>query len=108
MKTTVDLNKVQYARFWWRNQFGMELSKKPLRKSYNGIELSDDIMMPAVGEPYDWPREAQVDRAKRRGLIDTWLPHVRLQFAANHSVTYAGKRAQSIWKEWNRRQFKKK
>jgi len=109
MKTVVDLSKVQYASFGWRNQAGHIADTKPRKPTHNAFPLHDDIMMPQVETPdgRTFPAESELARARRRGFIDIWEPVCALTFASNHNVCYTGKRAQSIWKEWNRRQFKK-
>jgi hypothetical protein len=103
-RTVVDLNKVQYADFFYRNQYGMIRYSKPLHTAY-GSPLSDDIYAPEVN---GWPRESMLARAKRRKLLDVWTPQLVLVLQANKSLTYTGKKAQSIYKEWCAKIFKKK
>jgi hypothetical protein len=110
MKIIVDLNKVQYAKFYWENQIGQRVNKKPRQATHFGAICSKDIMMPelTLADGRVFERESMYERAKRLKLFDVWTPTIILQFAANHTITYTGKQAQSIWKEWNRRQFNKK
>lgn len=102
-RTIVDLNKVQYADFFWSTST-MTSPTKPKQPTVNGVIVGD--------EPAAWldefPNETMLQRATRRGLLDKWEPVVRLQLTANHSLTYTGAKAQSIWREWNKRQFSKK
>lgn len=110
MRVVFDFGKVQYITAFWVNQEGCELDRKPKCKTYHGQPLSKSIMMPEVITADGIlisPRQSQYERAKARGLFDTWNFHIKVQFASNHAIHYAGKRATSIWKEWNRRQFKK-
>jgi len=95
----VDLNKVQFAKMRYRNQHG-DISKKAHKHSYRGY-------------PYD-PKEiayghsiTMEDYAVMRGIKDVWTPICTLQLTANHSLKYTGDKAKSIWREWNRRIFKK-
>ena len=110
-RTVVDLNKVSYANFYWATSFGLLRKTKPTTPTVNGVSLSKTDFAPAVigvdGKEV-FPRESMVARATRRKLIDSWEPHCVLQLSNSHSLTYTGAKAQSIWKEWNRRQFKKK
>ena len=109
-RTVVDLNKVSYANFYWTAVHGSVCrSKKPRKPTVNGTDVDDKEFVPQItttsGET--WPRETVLDRATRRQILDTWIPTVRLQLSNSHSLTYTGDKAQSIWKEWNRRQFNK-
>lgn len=104
-KIIVDLNKVQYASFGWRNQHGQWSSTKRLHSAL-GRDYNPDE--PAFNAVSGLPAEMMEERAKRLKLKDIWTPEVKLQLQANHRLVYTGEKAQSIWREWNRRQFKKK
>ena len=95
MTTIVDLKKVQYARFGWRSSSGYTRRTKPRRPTVHGQEFDPDARAQAGHG------ECLLSLARRCGLVDTWTPVIRLQFAANHAVVYQGHRAQSLWKEWN-------
>jgi hypothetical protein len=104
-RTVVDLNKVQYARFFYENQHG-DCSPIKLKHSVFGVSYNPNTI---AFNPYTTgPEETMEERSTRLKIKDHWRPVVRLQFAANHTVGYTGPRALSIWKEWNKRQFKKK
>jgi hypothetical protein len=38
--------------------------------------------------------------AKNLGIYDIWTPVLYLQLTANHSLSYTGEKAQSVWKAW--------
>ena len=102
MTTTVcDLRKVQYCSFGWRSNSGSFRRTKPRKPTVQGQEFKCDANL------YGGFGESMLSYAKRMGLLDTWTAVVRLQFAANHSLVYTGKRAQRIWREYQRRIFGK-
>jgi len=103
-RIVVDLNKVQYAYFFYKNQCGIIRHTKP-HNTVNGSPVSDDVYAPEVN---DWPRESMLARAKRRKLLDIWTPNLVLILQANKSLTYTNKKAQSIYKEWCAKIYKKK
>lgn len=110
-RTVVDLNKVSYANFYWATKDNsIRRDKKPTGPTVNGTPISKDSFAPAVERDgaIFYPRESLLDRAKRRGLLDEWGQHCILQLSNSHSLHYTGKKAQAIWREWNRRQFNKK
>ena len=103
-RTVVDLNKVQYADFMWVNDKGQSCPCKPTLPTVFGKEVGDE----PAGILAGFEGETMLQRATRRNLLDKWRPCVKLKLTANASLTYTGNKAQSIWKEWNRRQFSKK
>lgn len=111
-RTIVDLGKVAYANYFYTTKDNSHRrNTRPRYPTANNQDVSDKSWFaPEVqllnGET--WPRETMLARAKRRGLLDTWQPRLVLQLCNSHSLTYTGAKATSIWKEWNRRQFKKK
>jgi len=96
-----DLNKVQWARFFYRNQYGNIVNVKPTKPTVRALEFDPDEM-------HINGIETLISNAKRFNLLDHWTPEVKFQLTANHSLTYTGKKAVSLWKEWNRRMFNKK
>jgi hypothetical protein len=100
----VDLNKVQYAKLYYRNNKGCCV-KEPLPdfcSSANGIMFVDDT--PALHHP-DYMRETCFDRAKRLGVLDYWEPIIFLQLGSNHGLSFSGDKALSLWKAWNAKIF---
>ena len=111
-RTVVDLNKVAYANFFYTaKNHSYCRNLRPRYPTVNNQDVSDltwfapEVQLPN-GET--WPRETMLARAQRRGLLDSWEPQCVLQLCNSHNLTYTGAKAVSIWKEWNRRQFKKK
>lgn len=98
-RIVIDLNKVQYCKFYYKNQWGHERPLKP-KFSVHGI----------VKDPTDkaFGGGTLLEMSERLGVKDVWTPHVRFQLTANHSVTYSGEKAKSLYKEFNRRIFKTK
>ena len=103
-KIIVDLNKVQHARLYYRNQFG-DQHDKPLEHSSRGLAYDPEAK--AMGWP-DMPDETMEERAVRLKIKDVWTPVCYLKLTANSYVIYSGDKAMSIYKEWCRRIFKKK
>ena len=104
-RTVVDLGKVQYARFFYENQYG-DYSPIKLKHSVHGVSYRPNEL--AFNPFMCGQEETMEERASRLKLKDKWRPTLMLQFAANHCVRYTGDKAKSIWKEWNRRQLKKR
>jgi len=94
----VDLSKVQFARFGYMNQHGDFRRLKPKFSVFNIIHKPDDK---AFGVD-----KTMKEHAEHLGIKDIWTPRLYLQLSANHSLIYAGKKAASLWREWNKRVFK--
>jgi len=105
VQQTVDLTKVQYAKYFYQNQFGDRLRLKPKKPTSHAVAFNPDAI--CVGSKLR-PPETMMEYAKHHNLLDVWKPILLLQFASNHSLRYAGDKAERIWKEFNRRIFKKK
>jgi len=101
-RIVVDLNKCQYARFLYRNQYGQTVNTIPRRATVMAMEFDpDEIAFMSDGK-------SMIVVAKEQHLLDQWTPEVRFQVQANHSLTYTGPKAISLWAAWRERQFKKK
>lgn len=98
------LPKAQWADLFWLSDHGGVRDLKPKHPTVNGDIVGDDL---AAALP-QFPNETMLARATRRGLLDTWTPHLIVQFAANHSLRYSGGKALRIWKAWQAIQFGKK
>lgn len=101
-RIVVDLSKAQYCSFRYINQYHQARATLPKKGRWTlyGTEYSDDDKLVFTG----LNMKAEATRLRS---IDRWTPEVKVQFSSNHAVTYLGDKAKSIWKEWNRRQFKK-
>lgn len=99
-RIVVDLNKVQYALFGYRNQHGNWSSTK--------------IAYSVRGVPYDPQEECyRIDMCMDEyailgNLKDKWQPELKLKVTANCILIYTGDKAVSIYKEWCSRIFKRK
>jgi len=98
---TFDFAKVQWIAFHWTNG-AINVAKKPRVPTANGILLDKTSL---AGSLADFPGETLLERAKRRNLIDVWTPVVKIVFTANKHLRFTGRRALTIWREWNRRQY---
>jgi hypothetical protein len=95
-----DLNKCQWASLVWKNQWGDYRKKKPKGVTVHNCPVTEaEVVWNSGGK-------LMIDLAKENGLIDVWVPVLRLQFSANNRLSYYGSKALSIYKEWCRRVFK--
>lgn len=99
-RIVIDLNKVQWALFGYRNQYGDYRQLKPKFSVHGKVYDKKEKMFGTT--------ETAFEVATRRAIIDKWTPELKLQLTANHTLTYTGDKAKSLWAEWNRRVFKKK
>lgn len=97
----LDLGKVQYASFYYRNQFGQVRRTKP-KYSVNGVRFKPSDIAHTVGEPM-----SLLELAKVNDVLDRWTPVIRFQLTANHTLKYTGKKAIAMWKAWRGKVFKK-
>lgn len=106
-RIVVDLGKVQYARFYYRNQYDQKRDVAVPNNHFtlHGVQyhkIEQALHCPGV------PNETLYERAKRRESVDVWIPVLKLQLQANHSLVYTGTKAKALWKEWGSRVFNKK
>jgi hypothetical protein len=97
----VDLNKVQFAKFYYGNQHGQSSDLLPKTPTVFS-QTFDGNSMHASGKC------TMMEYAQHFRLLDVWVPYVYLQLSANHKLVYSGPKAQSIYKEWNKRIFNKR
>lgn len=117
-KTVVDLNKVAYAKFYYETHaLGRTYQRhnKPKEPTVNGHEFDCDEVRPGIIAHFNendfissQKSETMLEYATRRRILDVWTPTLTLQLSNSHSLTYTGDKAISIWKEWNKRIFKRK
>ena len=99
-RIVVDLDKVQWAKLYYVNQYGDESAVVKKHSCHGSSHNPKEI---AFG-----PSITMEQYAIMRGIKAVWTPVCHLQLTANHSLDYKGSKAKSIWKEWNRRIFNKK
>lgn len=103
----IDLNKAMYAKFGYRNQHGTYCSLKP-PFTVNGTRFHPCDIVPVFNRTTsEWITATALEAAEHFGCVDIWTPECTIQLMANHSLTYTGEKAKSIWAEWCRRQFNK-
>ena len=95
----VDLNKVAYAVFFWRNQHSEANRLRPKHPTAHCSRIYEDD----YAWPYslEYPAETAIERARRLDVLDHWIPVVRLRLACADVIEFTGKKAKSVWKEWN-------
>jgi len=104
-RIVVDLNKCQFARFYYRNQSSQVLDTLLSSVTWMGQVIDEREL--ALFHP-SYPNETVVERMKRRGIQpDIWVPEVLFKLSANHCLIYTGEKAVSLWKAWGERIFKK-
>jgi len=104
--TVVDLRKIAYANFYYRNQHSNAFTRTlPKRPSANGSQFNANDY--AASHP-SFPPETLLERAKRLDILDKWLPVCKLQLSNGHTLEYTGDKAKSIWKKWTEMQFNKR
>lgn len=94
----VDLNKVAYAVFFWRNQHSETNRLKPRHPTAHCSRVyEEDYAWPYSME---YPAETAIERARRLEVLDKWIPVVRLRLACADVVEFTGKKAVEVWKAW--------
>ena len=102
-RAVCNLNKVNYARYFYRSQFGQERPTLPKYPTAHGTKLEGNFAKVSPDDPIETAEEA----ARRLRVLDIWTPICVLQFSSTHAIEYSGAKAKSIWKEYCRRIFKK-
>jgi hypothetical protein len=101
MKTqlTVDLKAVSHARFFYKNQLGLETAHKPIRDTVNGAVVPyKQYALPML---HEYPHETWLERFRRFKVIDRWRPVCILQLRNNHSLSFTGDKAKQMWASYN-------
>jgi len=87
----INLNKVDYMRFYYTNQYGQMLNHAPT--GIYSVRLEQvSSNRPAHFHP-QYPGETELDRAKRLGLLDFWTPVTCFKITCNETVIYTGQKA---------------
>ena len=98
--TVVDLNKVSYAKFYYANQDGDRRRIKPNYETVHNDRVDKNAIVFGT-------TKTMLVYAAECGILDDWTPVCKLQLSNSHVLRYTGDKAKSIWKEWNKRIFKK-
>lgn len=96
-RRVVNLNKVQWCKFFYEQQDGIRSNTLPMYKSVHGLRIFESA--PALWH-VDYQNETVLARATRLNLLDIWEPVCIVQLTANHQLHYVGKKALAIWKAW--------
>lgn len=102
-----DLSKVIYAKHYWENQHKQTIRIKPEYPTAYAVKICSTNYVRAIPGQKHTYAETELEAAKRLGILDTWKPVTRIQFANNHALEYTGEKAESIWKAWNEKIFSK-
>lgn len=105
-RIVVDLKKVAYARFFYRNQWGDIMALKPLLDTVYGQAIHASKCAYPLDDRY--PFETMLERAKRINSLDVWKPVLHLRLSAADVLEFRGDKAISLWKAWNEMQFNRK
>jgi hypothetical protein len=101
--TTVDLDKVSYADFFFETADGQcKAKRRPEGMTVHGRRINPDE--PALPLS-DHPGETVGQRAVRRGLVDRWVPVIVLRVSSADKLRFSGERAEKLWDAWNARLF---
>ncbi len=93
-----DLNKAQWVKYYYQNQYGNIVYKVPCVTTVFGEAVDEDAK--ALFHA-DYPNESQLARAYRLKLVDVWTPTLVIKFSANETLYYTGDKAKSLFKAWN-------
>jgi len=93
----LDLTKCQWATLYWKSKSGYTCPVKPLEPTVHGMMFN----------PYDKHISGVylLDYAIANKLIDIWYPVCTFQLSANHTVTYTGDKAISMYDTWKAKIF---
>ncbi len=72
---TINFHSVQWLKFYYTNQFGETVTKKPKGPSVHKQLISD---------------RGRLELATSRGLLDHWTPTAKFQFRGGETVELSG------------------
>lgn len=92
-KTILSFSKVSYCDYFFANQYGDTATKLPSMDTLFGhsVDPADKLYK---------SEETKLAAARRTGLIDKWIAQCKFQLSNNHSITYTGDKATSMYKAW--------
>lgn len=93
---TVDLNKVSYCVFYYRNNKSSTRLIKPEIPTVEGSTVDNSFALPH----HDYPHETLIERARRLDILDTWTPVIRLQLSNSHKLEFTGIKALKLRELW--------
>lgn len=104
-RIVINLNSVQWAKFYYQNQYGDRRDLKPVAPTNNGFAFDSNAIVHASD-----PKEmlTMYRYAKEHNLLDVWQPHVVFKLSASETLIYTGDKAIALYKEWCVRIFNKR
>lgn len=104
--TIIDLKKVAYARYFYREvRTKIERTIKPTKHSVNGQMFEDtDLAM----THNNYPNETMLSRAKRMCILDVWMPVWKAIMCNGHEIEFTWRKAHEMDKAWRAYIFNKK
>lgn len=97
---TIDFNKIQWAEYWYENQFGESARTRLMSPSVHGVMLGEPNAY-ALPHP-DYPHETVIERARRLGILDKWTAVCQFIITANRTLTFRGDDATKKWRAYNK------
>ena len=110
MKATnhiLSLEKVQWASFYYANQYGEFRQKLPSGPSVHSRVLGKNERAYIVTDVGLILGDA-LEVATQLKVLDVWVPQCKFQLSSNHTITYTGDKALSLWDTWRAKIFGKK
>lgn len=98
-RIVVNLRSVQWARYFYSTASGHSRNTLPHFPTVRGEEISKTKY---AHWHLEYPLETEYERAVRLGILDVWIPTLRMKLSASSYLIFTGKKAKSLWKEWNR------
>lgn len=94
----INYSKVQWAEYYYVNQFGEQARTKLRTPSVHGAPLENPNAY-AMAHP-SYPFETIIERARRLEILDVWTPCCSLIINANKSLHFKGDKATKVWKSY--------
>lgn len=95
-----NLRKAHCVRLWWENQEGARRTAKPELPTVFGREIDPHALAYRTLDATTAQDETMLERAQRRGILDTWQPVARVDFNSRVREVFQGEDAVRIWNAW--------
>lgn len=99
-RIVVDLSKVQWAIFGYRNQDN-DWRDRMIGPTVHNIPFNETQFVFGT-------KHTMLEYAMKHKLIDIWIPELKLKVTANCILVYTGDKAKSLYKAFRERQFNRK
>ncbi len=94
----LDLTKCQWATLCYMTRGGSKRMFKPSRPTVQGIHF-DETAKHMLEDC------TMLEYAIKNRMLDTWFPVCNFQLSANHTVTYTGDKAITMYDAWKAKVF---